>query len=77
MVAAAFVSTAARNFSLTRIFQPYVRLENAKQCKAKGSGLGLAIVQRLVASIGGSVQVESTLNRGTAFRITLPGLVER
>ncbi|OHC66429.1 MAG: hypothetical protein A2040_00800 [Rhodocyclales bacterium GWA2_65_19] len=62
---------------LTRIFQPYVRLENAKQCKAKGSGLGLAIVQRLVASIGGSVQVESTLNRGTAFRITLPGLVER
>lgn len=58
-----------------RIFQPYVRLENAIKRNAAGSGLGLAIVERLVASIGGSLQVESQVGRGTRFQVTVPGLV--
>lgn len=59
---------------LDKIFLPYVRLENSKMDGAPGSGLGLAIVERLVASIGGSLRVESQLNRGTRFEITVPGL---
>ncbi|MDO8464096.1 MAG: HAMP domain-containing sensor histidine kinase [Gallionella sp.] len=58
-----------------RIFQPYVRLESAKKLCSEGSGLGLTIVERLVESIGGSLQVESQLGRGTRFQVTVPGLV--
>jgi signal transduction histidine kinase len=60
---------------LGKIFQPYVRLENPKKRGTQGSGLGLAIVERLVASIGGTLQVESQPDRGTRFQITVPGLV--
>lgn len=60
---------------LDRIFLPHVRLENPTGSRTKGSGLGLTIVARLVASLGGSVQVESRLNQGTKFQITVPGLV--
>jgi signal transduction histidine kinase len=60
---------------LEKIFLPYVRLENAKRLCSDGSGLGLSIVERLTASIGGSLQVESQVGQGTRFRITVPGLV--
>ncbi|MDX8399707.1 MAG: HAMP domain-containing sensor histidine kinase [Gallionellaceae bacterium] len=59
---------------LGKIFQPYVRLENAKKSRSEGSGLGLTIVEQLVASLGGSIQVESSLDQGTRFAITLPQL---
>lgn len=63
------------NQYLGRIFQPYVRLENARSCCEEGSGLGLAIVERLVTSIGGTIKVESRLNQGSIFRVTVPGWV--
>jgi signal transduction histidine kinase len=63
--------------SLDRIFLPHVRLENAMSRNASGSGLGLSIVERLVLSLGGSVRVESQLNKGTTFEVMVPGLVER
>lgn len=59
---------------LERIFQPYVRLDNAIKRSEEGSGLGLSIVQRLVASIGGSLRVESQLDKGSRFVVTVPGL---
>jgi len=37
--------------------------------------LGLPIVERLVLSLGGSVRVESQLNKGTKFQVEVPGLV--
>jgi PAS domain S-box-containing protein len=40
--------------------------------KSKGQGLGLAVVKRLIEGIGGSVTVESEVNRGTKFMIELP-----
>jgi signal transduction histidine kinase len=60
---------------LGRIFQPHVRLENAIKRREEGTGLGLTIVQRLVASIGGSLQVESQLDQGSRFVVTVPGLL--
>ncbi len=55
---------------LKRIFEPFYTT------KKKGSGLGLMIVQRIVRDHGGRVDLESHVDQGTTFRISLP-LLER
>jgi signal transduction histidine kinase len=40
--------------------------------KAGGTGLGLSIVRRLVMDVGGSIQVDSEVGRGTRFVIDIP-----
>ncbi len=51
---------------INRIFEPFYTT------KKKGSGLGLMIVQRIMREHGGRIELESDVNRGTAFRICLP-----
>ena len=38
----------------------------------KGTGLGLFIANKIIAQHGGKIKVESKLNRGSSFRITIP-----
>jgi PAS domain S-box-containing protein len=51
-----------------KIFTPFVTTKPV----GIGTGLGLAICQRIVTGIGGEIAFESTLGRGTIFRVTLP-----
>src|SRR6266851_652641 len=53
---------------LPRIFDPYRQAHRGRG----GSGLGLAIVKGLVEAHGGSVQVESEVDRGSRFVVRLP-----
>jgi two-component system, sensor histidine kinase len=55
-----------------RIFEEFYQLDNPGRDRSKGVGLGLAIVQRLCELIGATVVVESELERGTCFRVSLP-----
>ena len=57
---------------LETIFQPYVRLEDARALRADGTGLGLAVVQRLVDRLGGRLHVDSHPDRGSRFTVELP-----
>jgi PAS domain S-box-containing protein len=51
---------------MDNLFKPF------KTTKSKGTGLGLAIVKRIVNTLGGTVEVESDLGKGTKFRIKVP-----
>ena len=53
------------------MFEPFTR-DPAQETTATGTGLGLPIVKRLTDMLGGTVEVESEVNVGTTFRVTLP-----
>ena len=55
---------------LTKIFEPFHR-GNAV-ANIQGTGLGLSIVKKSVEILSGSIQVESIVNQGTVFRVTIP-----
>jgi len=57
---------------LPRLFERFHRIEGTRARTHEGSGIGLALVHELVRLHGGSIQVESELNRGTTFSIALP-----
>jgi signal transduction histidine kinase len=53
---------------LQRIFEPFFSTKTGQG----GTGLGLSITYNLTREIGGSISVESEVNKGTCFTITLP-----
>jgi PAS domain S-box-containing protein len=57
---------------LPKLFERFHRVENARGRSYEGSGIGLALVRELVRLHAGSVRVESEVDRGTTFTVTLP-----
>ena len=53
---------------LGRIFQPFFSTKNY----GDGTGLGLSISERIIQGHGGRIEVESTVGRGSVFRVSLP-----
>ncbi len=58
--------------SLSRIFERFYRADSSRARDFGGTGLGLAIVRHLAMAMGGDVEAESELGRGTTIRLRLP-----
>ncbi|QIJ73347.1 response regulator [Methylobacterium sp. NI91] len=58
---------------LARVFEPFFTTKEA----GKGTGLGLSMVYGFVQQSGGTIAVDSNLDQGTRFVITLPVLAGR
>ncbi len=56
---------------LTKIFEAFTREQNTTKSKIAGTGLGMSIVKKYVDLLGGTINVESELGKGSTFTVTL------
>ena len=56
---------------LTKIFEAFTREQNTTKSKIAGTGLGMSIVKKYVELLGGTIEVESELGKGSTFTVTL------
>lgn len=57
---------------LPHVFEMYAREQRFGTAQTMGTGLGMPITKSLVDQMGGDIRVESVLDEGTAFILTLP-----
>jgi len=57
---------------MERLFQPFEQLDRTRSQHHEGTGLGLSLVYRLVELHGGSISVESEVDKGSRFTVSLP-----
>lgn len=53
-------------------FEPFVQADGGTDRRHGGAGVGLAIVQRMVALMGGTIEIDSTIAQGTTTLLCLP-----
>ena len=55
-----------------KIFNRFYRAEDYRTRETSGTGLGLYVAAKLARKLGGNIEVESRLNHGSTFSISLP-----
>ena len=53
------------------IFEPFTRAEDSTTNKVQGTGLGMAITKSIVDMMGGTIDIQSRLNKGSTFAVTV------
>jgi signal transduction histidine kinase/ActR/RegA family two-component response regulator len=57
--------------ALAKLFTPFTQVAESRRHRGGGTGLGLVIAQKLVALMGGAIQVRSAPNQGSTFSFDL------
>lgn len=57
---------------IDKLYKPFERENNAISSSVHGFGLGMAIVKTIVTAMDGTIDVESHINAGTKFTLSLP-----
>jgi signal transduction histidine kinase/CheY-like chemotaxis protein/AraC-like DNA-binding protein len=57
---------------LPRIFDRFYQVDDSQRRDYEGTGIGLALVKELVNALHGTIEVKSTLGKGTVFVVNLP-----
>lgn len=57
---------------MAKVFSEFYRSPRARAFADTGSGLGLTIVRNIVQSHGGTIDIDSRLDKGTTVSVTLP-----
>jgi len=55
-----------------RVFEPFEQLDPVRSKHVPGVGLGLALVHAIVTALGGAISLESAVDQGSSFTLTLP-----
>ena len=62
--------------ALNRIFEAFWQVDGSVTRESnRGVGLGLSIVHQLVERMGGQIQLESEVGKGSTFRVLLPAIL--
>ncbi len=64
--------TGIPDSELAHVFERFHRVKGAKGRSYEGSGIGLSLVQELIKLHGGTIAVESVVNQGTCFTVSIP-----
>ena len=56
---------------VTRIFDAFTQEEGRERSQYKGTGLGMAITKQLTELMGGTIEVESEIGKGSTFIVTI------
>jgi signal transduction histidine kinase len=62
---------------IDKVFNRFYRVDKARARTKGGNGLGLSIAHKLLESYKGSISVESSVGKGTIFRIFIPMVEEK
>lgn len=57
---------------IKKIFDKFYRVESAERKERGGNGLGLTLTKHIIDAHGGTIEVDSELNKGSRFTIILP-----
>lgn len=57
---------------MSRLFERFYRVDKSRSKSIGGTGLGLAIVKHVVSSFEGEISVDSVVDQGTTFHVSLP-----
>ena len=60
------------NKDLSKLFRPFVQIKGDKNKQHEGTGLGLSICKSLINKLGGTIEVESEVGKGSNFTFKLP-----
>lgn len=59
-----------------RIFDPFTQENQGARTYYNGVGLGMSIVKKLIDEMKGIIEIDSEINKGSVFKITLPMQVD-